>query len=82
MLVQLPPDLDAKVRAAVKHFRATRTAQAGNRRRKGTTDQGARSAVTGGAQMDGFIDLFARLIRDAGMPEECIFRSSNPWHQE
>ena len=54
MPVQLPPDLDARVRTAVKHFWATRTAQASNQRRKGTTDQGARSAVTGGAQMDGF----------------------------
>jgi len=43
---------------------------------EGRKDQGARGAVTGGAQMDGFIDLFAKLIRDAGMPEDCIFRSS------
>jgi hypothetical protein len=76
MPVQLPPDLDAKVRTAVKHFWATRSAQAGKQKQGGRTDQGARSAVTGGAQMDGFIDLFARLIRDAGMPETCIFRSS------
>ncbi|HCL91195.1 MAG TPA: restriction endonuclease, partial [Verrucomicrobia subdivision 3 bacterium] len=31
-------------------------------------------AVTGGAQMDGFIDLFSELITDAGIPSEFIFR--------
>jgi hypothetical protein len=76
MAIQLPRDLDARVLAAVRHFWATRSAQAGKQKQGGRTDQGARSAVTGGAQMDGFIDLFARLIRDAGMPETCIFRSS------
>ena len=33
-----------------------------------------RSAVTGGAQMDGFIDLFTGLITQAGIPEQYIFR--------
>ena len=76
MAIQLPRDLDARVQAAVRHFWATRTAQARKQQRGKKVDQGARSAVTGGAQMDGFIDLFARLIRDAGMPEDCIHRSS------
>jgi len=30
--------------------------------------------VTGGAQMDGFVDLFTDLIADAGIPREFIFR--------
>jgi hypothetical protein len=33
-----------------------------------------RSAVTGGAQMDGFIHLFTELITQAGISERCIFR--------
>ena len=33
-----------------------------------------RSAVTGGAQMDGFIDLFTELVILAGIPGNCIFR--------
>lgn len=36
-------------------------------------DQGARSAVTGGAQMDGFIELFRDVIVKAGISEEFIF---------
>ena len=76
MAIQLPRDLDARVQAAVRHFWDTRSTQARKQRESGSVDQGARSAVTGGAQMDGFIDLFARLIHDAGMPEDCIFRAS------
>jgi len=33
-----------------------------SRRKSGKADQGLRSAVTGGAQMDGFIDLFTEII--------------------
>jgi hypothetical protein len=40
----------------------------------GKADQGLRSAVTGGAQMDGFIDLFTSLIVAAGIPEQFVFR--------
>jgi hypothetical protein len=76
MAVQLPHDLNARIEAAVRHFWNTRSIQARRQRRAGTTDQGARSAVTGGAQMNGFIDLFARLIHGAGMPEDCIHRAS------
>lgn len=53
-----------------------RAAQANKQRQGGGADQGARSAVTGGAQMDEFIDMLARLIHDAGMPEDCIYRDS------
>ena len=35
-----------------------------------------RSAVTGGAHMDGFVELFADLIVEAGIPREFIFRNS------
>ncbi|MBN1459678.1 MAG: restriction endonuclease [Armatimonadetes bacterium] len=76
MPVQLPPDLDAKVRTAVKHFWATRTAQARKQQRGRKVDQGARSAVTGGAQMDGFLDLFAELALGAGARPRDIRRGT------
>jgi hypothetical protein len=66
--------LDRKVAAAVRQFWLTRDRQAGRQQTAGRRDQGARGAVTGGAQMDGFIDLFAGIIRTAGMPEAGIFR--------
>jgi hypothetical protein len=40
----------------------------------GRSDQGLRSAVTGGAQMDSFINLFTVAIINAGMPQHFIFR--------
>lgn len=40
----------------------------------GKLDQGLRSAVTGGAHMDEFIDVFSNLIVDAGISAEYIFR--------
>jgi hypothetical protein len=59
---------------AVAHYWGTRTAQRKKQEAGGKADQGLRSAVTGGAQMDGFIDLFTELVTQAGIPKECIFR--------
>jgi len=53
---------------------ATRLAQQRKQEKTGRADQGLRSAVTGGAQMDGFVDLFTDLIVDAGITEKYIFR--------
>ena len=40
----------------------------------GRKKAGGRSAVTGGAQMDGFIDLFTELITRTRISKQCIFR--------
>lgn len=76
MAIQLPRDLDARVRAAVRHFWDMRSTQAQKQRQSGSVDHGARSAVTGGAQMNGFIDLFADLALWAGARPENILRGS------
>ncbi len=39
----------------------------------GVSDAGLRGAVTGGAQMDGFINLFKGLIVDAGIDIQYIY---------
>lgn len=39
----------------------------------GVKDAGNRSAVTGGAQLDGFIHLLNEILKDAGLPETTIF---------
>ena len=68
-------DLDNRVSQAVRHFWATRTRQARSQGRGGgRKDRGARSAVTGGAQLDGFIALTRDLLVEAGLPEPAIFR--------
>ena len=59
---------------AVAHYWQTRAAQRKKQEAGGKADQGLRSAVTGGAQMDGFIDLFTELVTQAGIPGNCIFR--------
>ena len=46
----------------------------GKTKKRGVSDAGLRSAVTGGAQMDGFIRLFTEIIIDAGMEERYVFR--------
>jgi hypothetical protein len=62
---------------AVAHYWATRETQKQKQESRGVTDAGLRSAVTGGAQMDGFIDLFTALIKEAGFSGEFIFRKTS-----
>ena len=59
---------------AIKHFWRTRKIQAESKKK---TDQGNRSSVTGGKQLDGFIDLFVRISKDLGIPESCIYTKGN-----
>jgi hypothetical protein len=59
---------------AVAHYWQTRAAQRRRQEESGKADHGSRSAVTGGAQMDGFIDLFTELITRAGISDRYIFR--------
>jgi hypothetical protein len=69
-------DLDRHLRKAVRHFWRTRLTQ---RSRQGVTtglkDYGARSEVTGAAQMDGFADLIVRLLCRNGLPKPCVYRA-------
>jgi hypothetical protein len=67
-------DLDSYTSKAVVHYWKTRSAQRRKQEQTGKADQGLRSAVTGGAQMDGFIDLFSELVMRAGIPERYLFR--------
>ncbi len=63
-----------RTRLAVAHFWNTRSAQRVKQQQTGKSDQGFRGAVTGGAQMDAFIELFAGIIIETGIPEKYIFR--------
>ncbi len=60
---------------AVERFWRTRLAQDRNQGAvSGKKDTGNRKAVTGGAQLDGFIDLLALILEDAGLPSHSIFK--------
>jgi len=65
-------NLEYKVSEAVAHYWLTRKAQKEKQKNRGVSDAGLRSAVTGGAQMDGFIALFKDLIIDAGIGSHFI----------
>ncbi len=67
-------DLHKKIKSAVAHYWKVRTLQHKKQEESGKADQGLRSAVTGGAQMDGFIDLFSEQISRSGIPDQNIFR--------
>lgn len=63
-----------QVAEAVSTYWLTRERQVKKQRSSGGKDQGTRSAVTGGAQMDGFIDLLTEFLEKAGVDREHIFR--------
>ena len=68
-------DLAKAVRGAVRHFWSTRARQAKAQGAKsGDRDRGARSAVTGGAHLDGFAELIRKLIVDAGVSDTAVHR--------
>lgn len=65
--------LESHISGAVAHYWRTRKAQGEKQKTTGISDAGLRSAVTGGAQMDGFIRLFTKIVVDAGLEERYVF---------
>lgn len=68
--------LEESLAEAVAQYWVTRESQQSKQKAHGVSDAGRRSAVTGGAQMDGFIELFTALILDTGIPGDGIFRKT------
>ncbi len=72
--MSLNPKIDRRLRSAVRHFWATREAQA---LKQGSTsggkDAGARAAVIGGAQMNGFVNLVRDLLHENGLPRARVY---------
>jgi len=66
-------NLESYISEAVAHYWITRKAQREKQKKRRVSDAGLRSAVTGGAQMDGFINLFQKLIVTAGIDEKYVF---------
>lgn len=66
-------DLPKKVSDAIRFFWRTRETQNKKQGSKtGQKDAGNRSAVTGGAQLDGFVKLIKALVIEAGIPADHI----------
>lgn len=83
-------ELPRYVREAIRFYWKTRAKQLEKQAGAGVKDQGFRSAVTGGAQMDGFIELLTKLVIEAGIDRSHVyyreflelpgyFRPTNKW---
>ena len=71
----MKPELREKVARAVAHFWMTRNRQhSGQGAKTGLRDYGARGAVTGGKQLDGFRELICELLAEAGLPDAAIYQ--------
>ncbi|MDE3241965.1 MAG: PaeR7I family type II restriction endonuclease [Nitrospirota bacterium] len=71
-------NLRGMVGAAVRQFWRIRQRQERRQgKATGKRDQGSRSAVTGGAQMDGFVQLVSELLVESGIPDDTIYRKRN-----
>lgn len=67
-------ELDRKLREAVAQFWSSRETQAQKQgARTGIRDAGARTAVTGGSQMDGFVALVRDLLEESGVDKPVIY---------
>lgn len=67
-------NLSTHVSKAVAEYWRIRRIQHARQKGPAKIDQGARSAVTGGAPMNGFVELLARLIIEAGIEEKYVYR--------
>ncbi len=72
--MSLQPYWEERLRAAVRQFWGTRGNQARRQGAKsGARDSGNRTAVTGGKQMDGFVELVRDFLVDCGIDRSNIF---------
>ncbi|MBI3757092.1 MAG: PaeR7I family type II restriction endonuclease [Deltaproteobacteria bacterium] len=66
-------NLNEQVAQAVAYYWRARQQQSDKQGEQGRSDQGARSAVTGGYQMVGFNELITHLLTNAGIAQKYIF---------
>lgn len=65
-------DIEPRLHAAVRQFWNTRNTQTARQGSGRDRDRGSRAAVTGGKQMDGFVELVRMLLIESGVPETSI----------
>lgn len=65
-------DFENNARLAIQHFWQTRLDAVTKQKKSGKLDQGERAGVTGGKNMDGFVQLVCDVITSNGLPEESI----------
>lgn len=65
------------IQKAIACFWDTRNRQLNSQLGRNNHDTGNRGAVTGGKQMDGFVELLAKVATDMGVPQNCIYTKRN-----
>jgi Restriction endonuclease XhoI len=73
----LSPQIIKKLQDAVDVFWGTRTSQKSRQEGRAINDQGNRGSVTGGKQLNGFIDLLAFIATEIGIPTSWIYTKGN-----
>ncbi len=73
----LPKDLEEKIYKATSFFWNTRTNQIEKQASLNNHDQGNRGAVTGGKQLDGFVNLIKEILILNGVEEQYIHTTSD-----
>jgi len=69
--------LDKYATAAVEFFWGARARAVRKQRADGKSDQGERSGVPGGHNMDGFVRLLVELAKANGMPDADVFTGAS-----
>ena len=85
-------NFEANVQQAIRHFWSHRNLARMRQIERGIQDQGERSSVTSGKNMDGFINLATSIVRDNGLSNAnivfdgrinttlpCYFRPTKSW---
>lgn len=75
--IRIPNNINERIANAVDFFWKTRSGQISKQNSFGMRDLGNRGAVTGGKQLDGFVELIFELLVLNGVPERCIYTNSN-----
>ena len=70
-------DLNSKIEDAARFFWSTRARQSSKQKASGVTDAGARSAVTGGKQLEGFEKLTIDIALRSGIEEKSIYQGTS-----
>jgi hypothetical protein len=65
---------DEKARDAIKAFWATRATAKAKQAKSSKSDQGERASVTGGKNLDGFVNLVIDIVRANGLPHAHIHK--------
>lgn len=75
--IVIPNDLENRIARAIDFFWETRMGQINKQNTFGVRDQGNRGAVTGGKQLDGFVELIFDILVMNGVPKQCVFVDSD-----